>query len=449
MSGTEARGQQSLRREVKWYVPVSLVVGTLGSTGIFGLIPATYEMAGPGAALVWVITLLWGFVIAMLLAYDFTIWPDKTGAEYAPVRIALGKIPGVLAGWGFFISWGTSGAIAGLILARYVFGTEAPTYYYQLFAFALLTVFFILNMLGIKIAGIAQTILAILKVVPLVIVGLAALPLINPANFHPFWVPGIEGVDVSTPAGVFYLFMAAALIATWSTYATDIFASIASEVVDPQKSIPRAGIVASTTALVYIALMAFGAVGVVGEGLAKLPRPLFILGERALGPVGTALLWIALFFGALGVVNTALLSGARILYQMAVEGDLPLVFAKLNKYGIPWISLTLIYIINVVMLVYTPLYVILVAIVQVPWMITWFLIGLANVKIRMTPKWHQVATFKAPWWLVILGFIVSALSLVFIYSYGVLYGWSDIELGFGFILFVLVILALHELAKRK
>ncbi|MEM4481869.1 MAG: APC family permease [Desulfurococcaceae archaeon] len=446
---SQTQTKTGLKREVKWYVPVSLVVGTLGSTGIFGLIPATYEMAGPGAALVWVITLLWGFVIAMLLAYNFTIWPDKTGAEYAPVRIALGKVAGVIAGWGFFISWGTSGAVAGLILARYVFGAGAPPIHSQLFTFALLTIFFALNMFGIKIAGLAQTALAVLKVVPLVIVGLAALPLINPANFSPLWIPGIEGVNVSDPIGVFNLFMATALIATWSTYATDIFASIASEVVDPQKSIPRAGAVASITSLVYIALIAFGAVGVVGEGLAQLPRPLFILGERALGSAGTMLLWIALFFGALGVVNTALLSGARILYQMAVEGDLPSIFARVNKYNIPWINLTIIYIINVLMLFYTPLYVILVAIVQVPWMITWFLIGLANIKIRMTPKWHQTAAFKAPWWLIILGFIVSVLSLYFIYSYGVLYGWSDIQLGFGFVVFVLIILGINELTKRK
>ena len=85
------------------------------------------------------------------------------------------------------------------------------------------------------------------------------------------------------------------------------------------------------------------------------------------------------------------------------------------------------------MLTYTPLYIAIIAMVQVPGMLMRFLLSIACIKIRLTREWHEKASFKAPWALIIANFIVGLISLIYIYSYGVLYGWNDIILGFIFI----------------
>ncbi|MBE9391666.1 APC family permease [Fervidicoccus fontis] len=441
---------QGLKRQVKWYVSAALVIGTLGATGLFGNLPVTYSMAGPAAALVWIVTLLFGAFAAVVLAYNFTIWPDKAGAEYAPVRIALGKIPGAIAGWGFYINWGTAGAIASLILGRYIFGTDPSTFLHrQLFAFALVTIFFVFNYFGIKIAGITQTILTILKVVPLILVGLVAIPFVNLSNFHPFWVSGVPGVQANTMEGMLMLFLSAALIATWSTYSTDIFASIVPEIEDPEKGIPRAAWFSVVVSLAFVSLITITAIGVLGSQMGTLSKPLFQYGQIVLGNAGEILLWIALVCGALTVPNVALMSASRVTYQMAVEGDMPKIFAKTNKYGVPYWGLILIYLINVIMIFYTAAYAVLVAIVQVPWIVCWFLLGVANLKIRATKEWHEKAIFKAPWWVVIGAFIVGLIGFGYCYAYGVLWGWHDIILGIVFVLLILVIMAVDSLVSRN
>ncbi|MCD6300843.1 MAG: APC family permease [Staphylothermus sp.] len=428
-----------LVRTIGWITPAALVIGALGSSGIYGNLPYTYIVAGPGAIACWIITLLFGVILAMILAYAFTIWPDKAGAEYPIVHMALGEPWGTLTGIGWWISWGTTPAIVALILGRYIFGTDPSTYTMrQLFAFALVTVFFILNLFNIKVAGTAQNILSVLKVVPLIIVGAIGLAYINPANFSPFWKTGVEWIDTTRPEGMIMLFLAGALIASWSTYATDIFATVVPEMKDPHKNVVKSAVFLSVVCLAFIGLVSVSAVGVLGDGLGTLPRPLFTLGEIALGNVGYVLMFLALIAGVLGAINASLLGASRVLYQMAEDGLVPKAVTKLNRFHVPWIGVTITYLINVLMIAYTPLYIAIVTITMVPFLLNWTLGAFAAVKIRMTPEWHNKATYKASWPLIIAGAIVGVLNILFIIMYGLLYGWNDILIGTGFLIATII-----------
>jgi len=441
---------KKLRREAGWFTAAALVLGSLGSSGLYGNFPYNYTISGPSAWLVWLITLIFGFIVALVLAYDYTIWPEKTGAEYYPVRASLGSLLGSIAGWGFSISWGTTPAIVALILGRYIWGVAPETALTrQLFAISVITIFFILNYFGIKVSGIAQNIVTVFKVVPLIIVGLVAIPFINPSYFTPFWKSGVEQINPSTPIGMFTLFLASALVASWSTYATDVFASIVSEVKDPKKNIPRAAVGSGLIALLFVGLITITAVGVLGEGLATMARPLFQYGKIVLGDLGVILLWIALLAGVLGACNASMISASRVLYQMSEEGDLPGIFSKLNGWGVPHIALITIWLLNVLMILYTPLYIVLVAVTQVPFLLTWFLIGVANIKIRGNREWHEKAAFKIPWILAIAALIVGVLSLGFIYAYGIMYGWSDIEIGVIFVVLVIILWFINKITRKS
>ena len=423
----------SLKRSVDWTVPATLVIGTLGSTGLFGLVPYTYNIIGPGTIIVWIFTLICGFISALVLAYTSTIWPDKAGAIYYPVRMALKEPWGSIAGWAFIITWATGPVITAQILARYLFESMILR---QIFAGIILTIFLFLNLFNIKISGLVQIILSVLKVIPLVIVSIVGLFYIDLSNFTPLWRPGV--LDPSTLTGIILAFFASSMVASWSTYVTEAFASITPEVSDPHKNVPKAALIACLIAVMYIALVNIFAVGVLGDELSELQNPLFEAGKRVLGYVGYSLLFIALSTGVLGAINACFIVASRTMYQMAFEGVLPRIFMKLNKHLVPWPSIVFIYALNILMLVYTPLYIAAIAIVQVPGMLVRFLLGIACIRIRLTRKWHEKAAFKASWTLIIANFIVGVISLIYIYSYGVLYGWSDIILGIVFIVVITI-----------
>lgn len=438
-----------LKRQVGWFVSASLVLGTLGSNGLFGNYPITYRIAGPAASFVWIVTMIFGGFLAMTLAYDFTIWPDKAGSEYAPVRIALGKYLGGLTAWGFYVSWGTAATIGTLITGWYIWPTN--TTYQTIFTGVTVTVFFIINYFGIKLAGLAEVIMTLLRIVPTIFVGLVAIPYVNLSNFHPFWVASSEIPSASANSlyGMFMLFLAASLYSTWSTYATDIFASIVPEIKDPEKNVPRAGLASTLIPLLFVSLITITGIGVLGSDLGTGEAPLFEYSRIVLGGVGLALMWTALISGTLTNANVAMIGGSRVLYQMALEGDIPKIFAKTNKYGVPIIGLIFTYIINIAMLLYTPIYAILVAMFQVPYMLTIFLLSVANLKIRATKEWHEKAAWKAPWWLIIGFFIIGVLSLMYCWAYGILFGWHDIILGAASEVVMLVLLAIPDIMKRR
>jgi amino acid transporter len=178
-------------------------------------------------------------------------------------------------------------------------------------------------------------------------------------------------------------------------------------------------------------------------------RPLFQYGKIVLGDLGVILLWIALLAGVLGACNASMISASRVLYQMSEEGDLPGIFSKLNGWGVPHIALITIWLLNVLMILYTPLYIVLVAVTQVPFLLTWFLIGVANIKIRGNREWHEKAAFKIPWIVAIAALIVGVLSLGFIYAYGMMYGWSDIEIGVVFVVLVIILWFINKITRKS
>lgn len=446
---TNSSSKTELARAIGWIEAAALVVGSLGSTGLFGNFPYNYSISGPSACLVWILTLLLGIVICVIMAWAFTIWPDRAGAEYAIIHVALGEPWGIITGLGWWISWGTTPAVVALILGRYIFGTAPETYTQrQLFAIAIATIFLVLNMFNIKIVGRAQTILSIVKVVPLVLVGLVGAAFINPANFHPFWKSGVKWIDPNTIAGMFALFMASALIASWSTLATDIFAASVPEIKDPAKNLPKTLIAITVIPALYILAITVPAVGVLGDELATLPRPIFTFGERVMGLAGVILLFTALVAGALGAINASLLAGARILYQMAKDDLLPKVLMKLNRYGVPYIGLIATYILNVALILYTPLYITIVAMTMVPFTVAWALVAFAAPRIKLNREWREKAAFNMPWAVIIAGTIVGIIVLLYNYFYGLLYGWYDILLGVGFVIAMIVLWIIMIIVKK-
>jgi amino acid transporter len=127
----------------------------------------------------------------------------------------------------------------------------------------------------------------------------------------------------------------------WNYMGWDNASTIAQEVENPQRNYPRAMIAA--TALVSVTYI----VPLVFMALAGLSSAGFSTGDwvHAATSVGGPLLGIAVVAGGaitgVGMFNALVMSYSRLPMAMAEEGMLPIVVARRNSRGVPWVSVVL------------------------------------------------------------------------------------------------------------
>jgi amino acid transporter len=127
----------------------------------------------------------------------------------------------------------------------------------------------------------------------------------------------------------------------WNYMGWDNASTIAQEVENPQRNYPRAMIAATAlVAVTYILPLA-------AMAMAGLSPGSFSTGDwtNAARSIGGPLLGIAVVAGGaitgIGMFNALVMSYSRLPMAMAEEGMLPLVVAKRNSRGVPWVSVVL------------------------------------------------------------------------------------------------------------
>jgi len=145
-------------------------------------------------------------------------------------------------------------------------------------------------------------------------------------NFLPFAPNGTIGV-LSGTSLIFFAFTGFARITT-----------VSEEVVDPEKTVPRAtflSLVVSAIIYLLVVFVAFGLVGapVIGSSGSPLADAIAITGL----PVAVFIITIGALVATSGVLLTSVLGVSRVMYAMAKNGDLPSFLGKIHlKRGIPY-----------------------------------------------------------------------------------------------------------------
>ena len=104
--GTAAQmSEPTQKREIGFWTAVSLVIGSMIGSGVFGL-PATLAAFGGISMLAWVITAFGSVMLALVFAHLSRRNP-ATGGVYAYARDAFGDFGGFIVAWGYWISMWT------------------------------------------------------------------------------------------------------------------------------------------------------------------------------------------------------------------------------------------------------------------------------------------------------------------------------------------------------
>lgn len=206
-------------------------------------------------------------------------------------------------------------------------------YYAQLFpgvsdkgaAATAVVVLTLANYFGVKKAGKLNLVIVTVTLATLVFFVTQAGSSFNPQNFVPF-APTGYGATLQSAAILFFAYTGYARIAT-----------LAEEVHEPEKTIPRAIVISLGTSAVLYFLVAFTAVGAIGATtLSQSQSPLVEVAKEIRSPSLALVIGIGATTAMLGVLLSQVLGISRVILAMSRRNDLPSPFEHVNKrYGVP------------------------------------------------------------------------------------------------------------------
>lgn len=327
---------QGKKDKLGLWTSTSLVVGNMIGAGVF-LMPSALASFGGIGLLGWVCAAVGAFLLAKVFAHLSKIIPNADGGPYAYSKKGLGDFAGFLVAWGYLVSiWTTNAAITvSFVSALSTFIPILATNSLLAVVTGLATIWSLtwINSLGIVTSGRVQLITAILKIIPLLLIGIAGLFFIHLQNFLPFNTSGnsvFSAITATTTLTFFaFLGMECATIPSTSVH-------------HPEITIPRATMIGTIlTTVVYL----LGSISVMGMIPAnQLQQSVTPFADAAMLIWGTsAKYWVSagVAVAAFGALNGFILIQGQIPYAIAKDKLFPSVFLKKNSKGVPAIGIAI------------------------------------------------------------------------------------------------------------
>lgn len=309
-----------LRRTIGLRSAIALYCGAVLGTGVLILPAVAAETAGPASLVAWAALGLISLPLALTFAALARRQPVAGGFSAYIVR-AFGARWGAIAGWLFLAQVPTGTAFVGLLAASYLaapfaLGRDAQF----LIAAGVIALAYGLNLLGLRLVGVAQAV-ATTGVIALVIgVVVAALPSVESGAFEPFAPLGWPAVGV------------AAVQLFWAFVGWEAITPLAEEFRSPERDLRRASVISvAVVAVVYLAL-AFVTIGThaYGAGASGLP-PFARMAERAFGTGALLVVGIAGGVLTLTPLNAYVAGISRLAFSLARSGDFPKWFDAIHQ----------------------------------------------------------------------------------------------------------------------
>ncbi|KAJ6327030.1 hypothetical protein OIU78_014004 [Salix suchowensis] len=300
------------------------------SGGPFGM-EDSVQAAGPLLALLGflVFPLIWSVPEALITAEMGTMFPEN-GGYVVWVSTALGPYWGFQQGWMKWLSGVIDNALYPVLFLDYLkSGIPGLAGGLPRAAAALALTFLLtyMNYKGLVIVGRVAVLLGIFSILPFVVMGLVAIPKLEPARW---FVMNLHDVDWSLYLNTLF----------WNLNYWDSVSTLAGEVDNPKKNLPKA----LFYALILVVLSYFLPL-LAGTGAIPLNRDLWTDGyfsdiAKILGGVWLRW-WIqgAAAMSNMGMFVAEMSSDSFQLLGMAERGMLPEFFAKRSRHGTPLIGI--------------------------------------------------------------------------------------------------------------
>jgi APA family basic amino acid/polyamine antiporter len=316
-------------RTIGFWTAVALVMGNMIASGVF-LLPASLAAFGGISMGGWLVSTAGAVLLALVFA-RLSGFNPAAGGPYAFTRAAFGELPAFLVAWGYWISvWCANAAIAvafvGYLDPFMPSLVRSPVSAAALAVGAVWTLTAV-NVWGVRAAGNIQLVTTILKVVPLVVIGVAGIWVLNPSHF---------AISDTSVRGVAAGVTATTTLTLWAFLGLECATIAAGSIRDPERTIPRATIVGTLLAAVIYIISTIGVMGVLPrEALAQSTAP-FADAARAMAGGGAAqFVALGAAISCLGALNGWILVVGQLPLAVARDGLFPVAFGTLSSRGTP------------------------------------------------------------------------------------------------------------------
>lgn len=337
-------GENKLVKKMSFWHIWALGVGSVVGDGIFLMAASGGQVAGPAAAVSYLVAGLLLMAVCMVIS-EMAVGMPGAGSLYEWSKRILGSTWGVLAAFGEalmnVIFLGSVSLATGAISNYFFMWTENETVSAIIWALLILTVITVIALLGGEITGGAQLILviALVGIMAAFAIGGILSGKIDTANYTPFMPFGVKGMWVALGMGV-YAYMGPLSLVT------------AGGEVKKITDLPKAMFWAFVTFLaLYTAaiLVTFGLQNWQNYGQMESPftAAAALLFGKAAGFVVNFGAWLAVVTCLIGEIFCA----SRLLYGMSEDNTVPKAFGKLNKNGAPYVGILVSYVVAVILII--------------------------------------------------------------------------------------------------
>jgi amino acid transporter len=459
----QASGSQ-LERTVSWKDGMFVALGVP-----LLIIPSLYDVGSMIWAIcifTWTVGVLQGFVQNIAYAEMVTTFPQATGLpgcaqavfqsdKVEPGKIDKSKFIGAFASWCYWFAWTPVVYIFSGLIVEYIgvmFGLELGDWEMVGLSMAVILVvvagMYVLSARGLEGGGKVALILAVISLIPVIVILVGNIGEFSFDGITDNWLFPVDGFD---SAMSLVLILGCFGLGQWSACAWETAAIYGPEYKDPGKDTPKALFGCGIICLLMYFLVPFLVYGEIGqEGIMEAGyHTLYPIALSAFGDAGGMIALVVLIIAMILIIQTGYLGSSRSLYSMAMEGNLPKWFAKLNKNGMPTNAFLFVSIFNSLLMFILSVLPILGADTSVMTVLSASAMGyaIANfvalaafVKSRTDPRFKDLPRpFKAPRFYTYVGAIMCCLQVVLLFC---LVYWSYVASGNTFLPTVLGVVIL-------
>ncbi len=307
-----------LKRTLGLFDATSISVGAIIGAGIFVVTGIAAGLAGPS----FIISIILAGIIGSFTALNFaqlSAYMPKEGGGYEFTYHLISPFAGFISGWMWVFANVFIGAAVSIGFAQYL-SALVPSLPVNVVAATICVAFTVLNYVGVRQSALVNDALVVAKIAILVFFIAFGLGFIQLNNFQPFMPKGILGT-LEGAALIFFAYGGYARVTT-----------VSEEVREPNRTIPRAIILAIALSTILYVLIGIVSMGLVGSNrLAAAESPL----AEAISVTGNSGAVFLISLGAMiataSVLLMAILGMSRMTFAMARNGQFPAFLRRIDK----------------------------------------------------------------------------------------------------------------------
>jgi len=324
--------QGALRKDLGTKEVFAIAAGAMISSGLFVLPAVAFAQSGPAVIVAYCLAAI-AVIPAMFCKAELATAMPRAGGDYFFVGRGLGGLFGLFtgfAGW-FSLSLKSSFALLGIGVFLSPLVPQLGTDSVKIIAVGFTILFTLVNLFSVKESGRLQFLMVTVLLAALLFFVATSAGRIERDYYANF-----------APSGWFSVIPAAGLVFVSFGGLTKI-ASVAEEIRDPGKSIPRGMFGAFAVVTVLYLVVVTIIVGLLpGTEFVATLTPVSSAAEKVTGRTGFIVLAIAAMLAFLTTANAGLLAASRSPMAMARDGLIPHFVARISRrFNTPMFSVVL------------------------------------------------------------------------------------------------------------